>query len=154
MVGNEEMTAGREGYDSLDWTLGDLSLRSSYQLVAGDITRPAVVLDTRVKAPTARVAKNYATGKLNYGAGLILRKFLSRGPVLVDRGHLVLGHPDGIQLRTRVSTTLDLGEIIPEDGMFFYCIIRGVHGYLIGSRHGGDYHPGLYPERQKSCRIL
>ncbi len=60
------------------WGIGDIYLLSSYQILTEQLDRPALILTTQLKAPTADVEKNYGTGEYDYGANLTIRKSVSQ----------------------------------------------------------------------------
>ena len=119
------MMGGTSNFSSLNWGLGDVYFWSSYQILTENYNRPALILNTQLKAPTAGVEKNYGTGEYDYGASLTIRKTYTHWMMLFDAGYLVLGDPEGSNYQDPVTYGAGLGKTFYQGQYSFLLYYQG-----------------------------
>lgn len=82
--------------------LGDLVASVGYRLVDDRLAGLQVVLGGRIKLPTANASYGLGTGRTDVGAVGTIRKRFADGWVYGEGGYLVVGDPDGVDLRNAV----------------------------------------------------
>ncbi|MBI2833004.1 MAG: transporter [Acidobacteria bacterium] len=79
--------------------LGDIVASAGYRIVDDAIAGVQVVLNGRIKVPTASATRGLGTGKADIGATGTIRKQVGGGWFYAEAGYLFIGDPDDVDLR-------------------------------------------------------
>lgn len=107
---DEQGMHGMSPFSNLNYGLGDLYLDSEITLLREQISLPSLSLNAQLKIPTANQAKNYGTGKYDYGVGLVVRKSMNSFLLFANVGFLVIGDPADVTFNDPVTFGLGLGK--------------------------------------------
>ena len=75
--------------------LGDMILRGEYDLVQESSSQPAIILEAKVKLPTASESKGLGTGELDAGAAVEIGRTVRGNYFYGKFGYTVVGEPSG-----------------------------------------------------------
>jgi hypothetical protein len=82
--------------------LGDIVASVGYRAVDRGILGLQVVVNGRAKLPTAAASRGIGTGRADYGVSGVVRRQFTAGWLYGEAGWIVLGDPDGVDLRNAV----------------------------------------------------